>query len=68
MRVLAPEERLPAVMPVMKITAPPAASWIGNQLAVCADIKSNEVFLIVPGTTAQTRSLRTIFTVINQSL
>src|SRR5688572_19599023 len=48
-------------MPVMKITAAPVSFFIGNQLAACANADTNEVFLIVPITTAQTRSLRTMF-------
>jgi hypothetical protein len=60
-RVLAPQERLPALLSVMQITAAPLSSWIDHQLAACAGDNTYEVFLIVPATTAQTRSLRTMF-------
>src|SRR5215204_2238716 len=61
-RVLAPEERFPAVVPLMKITASAVPSWIADQFAVCLDDNTNKVFLIVLITAAQTRSLRTMFT------
>jgi hypothetical protein len=58
MRVFSPGKRLPAIMPVMKITAPPASPWIDHQLALCVNDDTDEVFLIVPMTAAQTCSLR----------
>jgi hypothetical protein len=60
-RVLAPEERLPAVVSVMKITTPPATSWIRHQLAAWSNDHTDEIFLIVPTAAAETRSLRTMF-------
>jgi hypothetical protein len=60
-RVLAPQERLPAVLSLMQITAATLSSWIGDQLAVCGDNNTNEFFLIFLITAAQTRSLRTMF-------
>jgi hypothetical protein len=59
--VLAPEERLPAVMPSMKVTAATAASRSKHQLTGWADNHAYKIFLIVPASAAQTRPLRTTF-------
>lgn len=58
MRVFAPEERFPAVMPVMKITAPPGSSCIHHQFALCTNGNTDEAFLIISMTAAETCSLR----------
>jgi hypothetical protein len=60
-RIFAPQERLPALLSLMQITAATLSSRINHQLAACAGDNTYEVFLIVPATTAQTRPLRTMF-------
>jgi hypothetical protein len=63
MGVFSPGKRLPAIMTVMKITAPPAPAWINHQLALRVNDDTDEFFLIVPMTAAQTCSLRAMSTV-----
>lgn len=58
MRGFAPEERFPAVTPVMKITAPAESSWTHHQLAFCANGNTDKIFLIISMTAAETCSLR----------